>query len=548
MRTSTDLAQLAERELGELAPDLLPGFRAALPRAVDTVGRRLRGALHRERLVVARPGPGDRAHAFDRVEFAGAPALSALLGHVSDPGVPGLAAELTDAVVNLAIAYARPRQAGGPAPDDRLVWYERLATEGHNLHPCGRTRLGWHTADVLAHDLETPGTGVGFIGVHHSRHVGDDLGAALRAEHPGVPTAPPGYVVQPVHAWQLRLLAERYRDLMAAGVLLPLDAPELPVLPTAALRTVLLPAGACGNRQYLKLSLDIQVTSTRRTISVASTRNGPVISVLLHRLLADDPDGSRIVLLDEVAGAALDAGAGRNRDAAAILRTGLAGLVEPGEQAVPGVALPATDPRTGRPVLAGLVDAYAATRGYADPAVAAGGFLDEYAGLLLPVVLRLATRYGVGLEAHLQNCVPTFRDGVPRRMILRDFAGLRLHLPRLRARAAAPPLWPGSVVATDDVDVLRAKVAYTALQAHLGELVVVLAGTHGLDEPGAWRRIRERVDDVYGPLRADPAIRAAAAADHAFLTAPRVLHKALVRMRLAGSGDVYVPVANPLHG
>ena len=35
-------------------------------------------------------------------------------------------------------------------------------------------------------------------------------------------------------------------------------------------------------------------------------------------------------------------------------------------------------------------------------------------------------------------------------------------------------------------------------------------------------------------------------ADHAFLTAPTVPHKALVRMRLAGAGDVYVPVRNPL--
>ena len=31
------------------------------------------------------------------------------------------------------------------------------------------------------------------------------------------------------------------------------------------------------------------------------------------------------------------------------------------------------------------------------------------------------------------------------------------------------------------------------------------------------------------------------------LTAPVVPHKALVRMRLAGNGDVYVPVRNPLH-
>jgi siderophore synthetase component len=94
---------------------------------------------------------------------------------------------------------------------------------------------------------------------------------------------------------------------------------------------------------------------------------------------------------------------------------------------------------------------------------------------------------------------------------------------------------------------MRAKVGYTALQAHLGELVVRLTRSHNLDEAAAWRAVREVVDEVYEPLRADPACAAAAAADHAAFTAARVPHKALVRMRLAGSGDIYVPVANPLH-
>jgi len=97
---------------------------------------------------------------------------------------------------------------------------------------------------------------------------------------------------------------------------------------------------------------------------------------------------------------------------------------------------------------------------------------------------------------------------------------------------------------TDDVDVMRSKVAYTALQAHLAELVLRLAGSHGLDEVAAWSTVRTVVDEVYageGPR---------GRADHAFLTAPTVPHKALLRMRLAAGrghgGDIYVRVENPL--
>jgi siderophore synthetase component len=351
------------------------------------------------------------------------------------------------------------------------------------------------------------------------------VGALLRGAYPGLPEPPPGYLLQPVHAWQLdAVLTRRHAALFEAGVLRPVPGAALRARPTTALRTVLLDPGADGAHRYLKLSLDIQVTSTRRSISAASTRNGPAISALLGELLAGEPG---VLLLPEDAGAtALPGG----RDAAAIVRGGLSGRLGPGEVAVPGSALPATSPLTGRTVLAELLARYRGTP---------PEFLSAYARLLLPPVLRLAA-LGVGLEAHLQNSIPTFIGGVPHRIAFRDFAGLRLHLPRLRERAGRGlALWPGSVVGTGDVDVLRAKVGYTALQAHLGELVLRLATGHGVAEAVAWRRVREVLDEALDQGRCDPG-------DHAFLTAPSVPHKALVRMRLTGTGDVYLPVSNPL--
>lgn len=540
----------AAADLERVAPHLVDGFTAAVDRAADTVGRRLLGALCREDIGDARQrfATKGRHHGFDRVEFDSA--------FGADPAavLPALADELTDAVVNLAVAYARrealdralratAERAGAsdlvtafanlPA-DQRALRYERLAVDGHNLHPCGRTRLGWRVPDLLAHDLETGYTNIGFIAVRRDAHKGDDLGTALAAGYPDLPAPPPGYVLQPVHEWQLAsVLRDRHAALWRGGLVRPVDA-SLPAAPTAALRTLLPPAGADGRHRYLKLSLDIQVTSTRRSISVASARNGPAISALLHRLLADEP---RVLLLAEAAGAAVPA---TGRDASAILRSGLDDRLRPGEIAVPGGALPARSPVSGRTVLAELVDYYAATRRHHRPDEAALRFVEEYAGLLLPPVLRLATRYGIGLEAHLQNCLPTFVAGVPERIVFRDFAGLRLHRPRLAAAGIELPLWPASVIGTDDADVLRAKVGYTALQAHLGEIVVALTASHGLDEAAAWRRVRAVVDEVFesGEL---------SSADHAAFTAPLVPHKALVRMRLAGDGDAYVPVRNPLH-
>jgi siderophore synthetase component len=564
----TAAVDAAGHRLDRLAPDLAGQFRAAVPRAADTVGRRLLGALCRERLGSAYRGWAGRGtrHAFDRVEFAAGAAadpLRVLAEHLTGGRAEMLAEELTDAVVNLALGYARAagtarrlRAAGaadvlaalaGTGADETAVRLEQLATDGHNLHPCGRTRLGWQIPDLLAHDLEAGRTGVGFLAVRRDLHLGDDVAGLLRRAYPQVPDAPAGYVCQPVHLWQRErvLTGGRHADLVAGGALRPLPG-AVPAALTATLRTLLLPTGTDDRHRYLKLSLDIQVTSTRRTMSVASTRNGPAISRLLHRLLAADPAGERVLLLAEVAGAAVPA-PGRDRDLAAILRDGLDRRLAGAEIAVPGGALPAADPLTGRTVLATLVDRFRRTRGLADSAAAALAFVDEYARLLLPPVLRLLTRYGVGLEAHLQNCLPTFLDGVPHRLVLRDFGGLRLHRERLAAAGVDLPLWPGSVIGTGSTTVLRAKVGYTSLQAHLGEIVLQLAGSHGLVEAAAWRRVRAVVDEVYDGLRADPATTRVAAADHAALVAARVPHKALLRMRLAGSGDVYLAVRNALH-
>ncbi|BBH69646.1 iron transporter [Actinoplanes sp. OR16] len=505
-----------EAALAVHAPGLVDGFLRSLPHAADTVGRRLRAALVREGISTSTTG--GRLHAFHRIEFP--------VAGVTDPvdllaGIDNgpFAAEIRNAVINLAVAMSRftTTNAADNADLD-AIRLERLAVAGHNLHPCGRTRLGWDTGDVLAHDLEAGHTTVRFLAVRDDHHLGDDLGT-----HLDLPPAPTGYRTQPVHAWQHDLVLDRYQDLFTDGVLRRLDG-DLEALPTAALRTLYLPS----RNAYLKLSLDIQVTSTRRSISVASTRNGPALSDLLHRLVTDDPDGHRLILLTETGGAAVPAGSGR--DLSAIARDGLHHHLQPGEHAIPGGALPAHDPTTATTVVAGLVDTSGLT-----PAA----WLTAYTRLLLPPLLRLATR-GVALEAHLQNCLPTFIAGRPHRLALRDFAGLRLHEGRLHDTGHHIDLWPGSVIGTTDDDVLRAKLGYTALQAHLGELVIRLQESHALPEDHAWRIVRGVVDETYDALGGHP--------DHAFFIAPTMPHKALVRMRLHGDGDIYLPVANPLHG
>ncbi len=101
----------------------------------------------------------------------------------------------------------------------------------------------------------------------------------------------------------------------------------------------------------------------------------------------------------------------------------------------------------------------------------------------------------------------------------------------------------------DDVDVMRSKVAYTAIQAHLGELVVQLGRSHALVEDQAWALARTVVDETSTGREAGGT--GAGRTRTTRSSRRRVPHKALLTMRLAAvrgrPGDAYVRVGNPLH-
>lgn len=521
---------------------------------------------------------GARAHAFDQIAPHGPLRLHTCDGatEVTDPvalltllgmGEP-VAAEVADATGNLALALARRETADAElrrtaerlgasttvglaaelarsSPDfEPCVFFERLATFGHHLHPCARTRLGMDTADLLAHDLEGPGAPLRFVAVPAERirvSGGADPVSRLRETHPELDKAlaeaglRPGEVVVPVHPWQYAsVVRRRYSWMFGAGSIRDLPGVTLPAAPTISLRTLVTGPGAAGRRWQVKCALDVQITSTRRTISAATAHNGPSVSAELSRIVDADPLlAGKVGVLPELAGVSMIGEGSISRDFTSVLRAGIGDVTGPGELPVPGCALSARSPVTGGSVLSELVVRHGDGRGSAD---AAADFLERYASLLVPPVLRLAA-LGVGLEAHLQNTIPVFVDGTPVRMLFRDWGGARLHLPRMRAAGHELDLFPGSVVATEDLDTMRAKVAYTTFQNHLAELIRILAAECGLPERSAWDLVRRIVGDSPAPKT-----------DRDFFTSPAQPHKALLTMRASGDGDRYIPVANPLHG
>ncbi|MGH8929381.1 MAG: IucA/IucC family protein [Egibacteraceae bacterium] len=516
-------------------------------------------------------------------------------GHGGGGAWRELTHEVSDSVANLAMAYAcveersaqmgrRARERGAtgagqlgvladPLLDSTLL-FERLCAEGHNLHPCGRVRKGMSPAESYRyaaecagvtdlalvavradHVLSTPdeqGSDVTEILFDHFPHLEQTTGQALAARE----LSTRDYLVMPVHPWQrTHALPQTYPDELRIGVIVPLDGVSLPAASTISLRSVVTGPGRHGRRLVVKAALDVLLTSTYRNISAATTYNGPRISRLLACLFAAEPKlRDRVTAVSELAGAAFQPGdtdgepsTRRQRNLSVLLREDPTLYLQPGEVAITGCALYATSPVTGRSVLADLVEQFRAAHAPAHDH-AALAWLAEYTALFVPMILIMLTKYGIGLEAHLQNTLVVFRDGRPVRLLLRDFAGLRLNPARLAAAGVTYQPYPGSITVTDDIAQVRTKVFYASLQANLAEIITRLVADFDLPEATCWRLVWQEAERVFARLAADPALVTRVRADRDALYAPRLGQKAFTRMRLQPqAGDIFHEMPNPLH-
>ncbi|SDK53741.1 Siderophore synthetase component [Actinopolyspora mzabensis] len=450
---------------------------------------------------------------------------------------------------------------------------DALTAEGHNTHPCGKVRGGFSPADSTRYTAESgrvvelrfAAVWRGFV-----RSTPDETGRSvgeLLAEHfPALAAGsrrellrrcvePSDYLLIPVHPWQARNVVPReYSAELASGALLLLDEPRLSCRPTLSVRTLVTDRpGRHGRRLTVKTALDVLLTSARRTIAPESTRDGPVLGTLLRKLFAEDrvlASGAGIV--PDLAGVAFEpseggsASPGRRRGLSALLRQDPADSLHEGEQAVTAATLLAPSPVSGEPLLVELVDTMA-LHGHVTRAEASRWFLRDYAESLLAATLPLLSCYGIAVEAHLQNTLVVVRHSRPVRLLLRDFAGVRVHPGRLRAAGYEVPTTRPGVTSTEDPAVLRAKMCHATLQANLAEVVVLLQRSCALPGPVAWRIVREAVSAV--AARVGQRGGAALTADLAALFAPELPQKALATMRLRpDQGDIYLPQPNPMSG
>lgn len=253
----------------------------------------------------------------------------------------------------------------------------------------------------------------------------------------------------------------------------------------ASMRTLTL-RPSCRFPFHLKLSLACQITSALRTITPWTTCGGPVQTSLLEKFLPED-----LWVFREVA--AVSGGQDNFSDArhlSCILRDDLEERAKQNNEAlVIAAALaqkpPGTD-QTYAEILYGL-----------ETMEQKREWFQRYVNRLFTLVLPPLVRHGIGLEAHGQNLVARINrhSGEISGFAVRDFGGVRMHVPTLRKHGVSfASLPPGGSTLTDDLHNVWSKVNHALVQNHIGLLLSAL----GLETRAGrgWSIVRDALQNV----------------------------------------------------
>jgi siderophore synthetase component len=469
--------------------------------------------------------------------------------------------------VDTSLAFARTYQAPH-------LFFEQLCTEGHNLHPGTKTKMGMAPADVYRYAPECEGAAwIQFVAVHRT-YVGWNAVESgwesderwyeqipqLRAvwydicAEKGV--KPEDYLLIPVHSWQMKhAIPYIYAREIERQMVIPIANVEIPATATSSFRSVEL--AKCG--LTVKAAVNSQMTSTVRSISMQTAANAPEFTRLMRAVLQREQELSALFIpIEEVAGFYFHVPEAerkeqdakqKSRNLSVVIRGNIGSLIGKGELAIVASSLYARSPLTEKTILAELVEAYAQNVKEASLTRAARRFFAEYSLLTLKGYVTFMVKYGIGLEGHMQNSVPVFHDGRPVRMLIRDWGGARIFRSRLEQSGFHPSFYPGSVTITDDSREMHNKVFYTVIQNHLAELIVQLCETYGDNEQEYWKTVYEICEKVFHEISSDPAYAKQVQEDREMLYQPYIEYKALAEMRLCPEekGYCYRQVPNPLY-
>ncbi|WP_323703737.1 IucA/IucC family protein [Mammaliicoccus sp. Dog046] len=445
-----------------------------------------------------------------------------------------LKVEIENHLINQALSFIHCSQM--PKSDHPLLKSEQYVITGHNIHPCAKTKLGLTFNEVMqyapeynqAFKLNWLLVKQGFL--YNNLETSEIQTLAKFSGYTG--EIPEGYDLIPVHPYQFEhVIRNIYKDEIEQGDIIVLAHKGGLVKSTSSFRTV---CPLDDMTPIIKLPVNAQMTSTIRSISNNSIINSKTIGDYFKYIYRTDER------LNEISLPVLEYGGmtyihdteDKQRNLSFILRENNTQYLTTQSQLYAATCLFEFNEHH-RKVYTDLIETASIHQSPID-------WFEQYISILVETTLTLMTKYGIGLEAHLQNMSFEFINGTPQRLHVRDFGGLRIDDTRI-------PAWLdlSNALTRATTEGMYEKVQNTLISNHLNTLVRHFSADYKYDETLLWQKIKTTFDHVFEQLQQQN-IQHTEADKHAFYT-ETINEKALLTMRVSTEKqDIYVQRHNPL--
>ncbi|ARJ50332.1 IucA/IucC family protein [Staphylococcus lutrae] len=460
---------------------------------------------------------------------------------------------------------------------DSYLTSEQLVIEGHPIHPGAKLRKGMSAKETIAYSSEyQQAIPMQFILIHKSmtRTMAQAetylevvypafKGLKNIAQHALPPTSTlDEYVPFIVHPWQYEhVILKDYHPAFESQMIVPLDY-SIDYYAGLSFRT-LMPKKPTLT-PHIKLSTNVHITGEIRTLSEQTTYNGPLMTRILTHITQHDPllDHVPTSPVPEIAGAhyyndqngSTEIQERLSEQLGTLFRQNIYALIEPDLLPCITSSLVVTHPQTGRPLIVDLVERYQTHNNITGTVDACAEWFTTYANALISYVVPLLVKYGIALEAHLQNAIAVFHPhtGQFSHMLIRDFEGLRIDATQLAKMGYHTDHFheKSRILTTSQTSVFN-KAFYSTIQNHLGEMVASLARfyDHPEIEAALWHIVRQQMVQIFQRMKADGDI-ASERIDAMYQTFfnETIDYKCVTTMRLLDEAHeyTYIKVKNPL--
>ncbi|HTG69214.1 MAG TPA: IucA/IucC family protein [Candidatus Udaeobacter sp.] len=415
---------------------------------------------------------------------------------------------------------AQSDRSARPLPET-LLDYDEIEgdLDGHPYHPCYKSRIGFSLRENALYGPEFKqnvrpvwlaiSKSQSYLslanGKDYESFIQQELGQYIYQQYTNTLTEqelnPKDYLFMPVHPWQWEhmILVSFHRQLADKTIVL-LGSGSDEYRPQQSIRSW---ANHTDKKKaYMKLSLNIVNTSTKRILAKHTVMNAPLVSDWLSSLIQNDETAIKLdfVLMPEFAGISYayenlpsTAQSITHGSLGVIWRQSLHSYLKDDERAVPLSAL--SHMIGDQPLIEPWIHKFgleAWTRRMLD--------------ITITPIIHMLYAHGIALESHGQNLILIHKDGRPGRLAIKDFHdGLRFSRDHLTQPDACPGLHlePAhhramnrhSYMQTDDLSAVKDFVHSAFFFVCISELGIFLNEQYGLEETDFWKMAAEVIYD-----------------------------------------------------